>query len=31
MKLYIVRHGDVNYNLYKIYSNVDEDLNENRI
>ena len=29
MKIYIVRHGQVNHNLYKIYDNIDEDLNEN--
>ena len=31
MKVYIVRHGEVNHNLYKIYSNTDEDLNHNGI
>ena len=28
MKIYLIRHGEVNHNLYKIYSNEDEDLNE---
>lgn len=28
MKIYLVRHGQVNHNLKKIYYNVDEDLNE---
>lgn len=27
MKIYLVRHGQVNHNLYKIYSREDEDLN----
>lgn len=31
MKVYIVRHGEVNHNLYKIYSNKNEDLNETGI
>lgn len=31
MKVYIVRHGEVNHNLYKIYSNENEDLNETGI
>lgn len=31
MKLYLVRHGQVDKNLYKIYSNEDEDLNETGI
>ena len=29
MKIYIARHGEVNHNLYKLYNNEDEDLNEN--
>lgn len=28
MKIYIVRHGQVNHNLLKIYSDKDEDLND---
>ena len=28
MKIYLVRHGQVNHNLYKKYSTEDEDLNE---
>lgn len=28
MKIYLIRHGEVNHNLNKIYSNEDEDLNE---
>lgn len=28
MKLYIVRHGQVNHNLYKKYNREDEDLNQ---
>ena len=28
MKIYLVRHGEVNHNLYKKYSTEDEDLNE---
>ena len=31
MKIYIVRHGQTNHNLKKIYSNEDEDLNLNGI
>jgi len=31
LKVYIVRHGEVNHNLYKIYSNENEDLNETGI
>jgi len=31
MKIYLIRHGQVNHNLYGIYSNVDEDLNETGI
>jgi len=31
MKIYIVRHGEVNHNLFKIYSNEDEDLNNNGV
>lgn len=31
MNLYIVRHGEVNHNLLKIYNNEDEDLNETGI
>ena len=31
MKIYIVRHGEVNHNLLKIYSNEDEDLNSKGI
>lgn len=31
MKVYIVRHGQVNHNLYGVYSNEDEDLNDNGI
>lgn len=31
MKVYIVRHGEVNHNLYKIYSNIDEGLNDTGI
>ena len=31
MKLYVVRHGEVNHNLLKIYSNQDEDLNDNGV
>lgn len=31
MKIYIIRHGEVNHNLYKIYNNEDEDLNETGI
>lgn len=31
MRIYIVRHGQVNHNLYKMYSNQDEDLNETGI
>ena len=28
MKIYLIRHGQVNHNLYGIYCNQDEDLNE---
>ena len=31
MKIYLIRHGQVNHNLYKIYSNEDKDLNETEI
>ena len=31
LKIYLVRHGQVNHNLMKIYSNEDEDLNETGI
>ena len=31
MKIYIVRHGQTNHNVKKIYSNEDEDLNLNGI
>ena len=31
MKIYLIRHGEVNHNLYKIYSNEDKDLNETGI
>ena len=31
MKIHLIRHGQVNHNLYGIYSNVDEDLNETGI
>lgn len=31
MKIYLVRHGQVNHNLYKKYSREDEDLNETGI
>ena len=31
MKLYIVRHGEVNHNLLKTYSNENEDLNNTGI
>ena len=31
MKIFLVRHGEVDHNLYKMYSNVDEDLNETGI
>ena len=31
MKVYLIRHGQVNHNLYGIYCNQDEDLNENGI
>ena len=31
MKIYLVRHGQVNSNLYKVYNNEDEDLNETGI
>lgn len=31
MKLYIIRHGEVNSNLYKIYNRNEEDLNETGI
>lgn len=28
MKIYLVRHGEVNHNLYKRYNREDEDLNK---
>lgn len=31
MKVYIVRHGEVSHNALKVYSNENEDLNENGI
>lgn len=31
MKIYLVRHGQVNHNLYKKYNREDEDLNETGI
>lgn len=31
MKMYLVRHGEVNHNLTGLYSREDEDLNENGI
>ncbi len=31
MKLYLVRHGEVNHNLLKLYNREDEDLNETGI
>ncbi len=31
MKIYLIRHGQVNHNLYGIYCNQDEDLNETGI
>lgn len=31
MKIYLVRHGEVNHNLYKQYNREDEDLNETGI
>lgn len=31
MKIYLVRHGEVNHNLYKLYNREDEDLNETGI
>lgn len=31
MRIYLVRHGEVNHNLYKKYDNEDEDLNETGI
>ena len=31
MKIYIVRHGEVSHNARKVYSNENEDLNENGI
>lgn len=31
MKIYIVRHGEVNHNLLKVYSNIDEELNNNGV
>jgi len=30
MKIYLTRHGQVDHNLYGIYSNVDEDLNDSK-
>ena len=31
MKIYLIRHGQVNHNLYGIYCNANEDLNETGI
>ena len=31
MKIYLVRHGEVNHNLFKQYNREDEDLNETGI
>ena len=31
MKIYLIRHGEVNHNLYKVYNPEDEDLNETGI
>ncbi len=31
MKLYLVRHGEVNHNLYSLHNREDEDLNETGI
>ena len=31
MKVYLVRHGEVNHNLYKLYNREDEELNETGI
>ena len=31
MKVYLVRHGEVNHNLYKLYNREDEYLNETGI
>ena len=31
MKIYLVRHGEVNHNLYGLYNRKDEDLNETGI
>ncbi len=31
MKIYLVRHGEVNHNLYGLYNREDEDLNETGI
>ena len=31
MKIYLVRHGEVLHNILKIYSNENEDLNENGV
>ena len=31
MKIYLVRYGEVNHNLYKLYNREDEDLNETGI
>ena len=28
MKVYLIRHGEVNHNLYGLYNREDEDLNE---
>ena len=28
MRIYFVRHGEVNHNLYKKYNREDEDLNK---
>lgn len=31
MKIYLVRHGEVDHNLYGLYNREDEDLNEKGI
>lgn len=31
MKIYLVRHGEVNHNLYGLYNREDENLNETGI
>lgn len=31
MKLYLVRHGEVNHNLYSLHNREDEDLNKTGI